>query len=132
MPVLRRNSLSGPKSRRSWWIAAIALLSVVTALFALTRPSPTPAEAPVAPPPTVDIPQSPANASPGTQAQPSTVAPDVVIADVEGAPRTADFRQLAAAAATAIYTWDTRTSSYSEVYSRLRDWWDVLPAAPIP
>ena len=80
----------------------------------------------------MDIPQSPANASPGTQAQPSTVAPDVVIADAEGAPRTADFRKLAAAAATAIYTWDTRTSSYSEVYSRLRDWWDVLPDGSNP
>jgi hypothetical protein len=55
-----------------------------------------------------------------------------VIADAYGAPRTADFRQLAAAAATAIYTWDTRTSSYSEVYSRLRDWWDVLPDGSNP
>ncbi len=132
MSVLRRSSLPGTSNRRRWWIAAIALLSVVTALIALTRPTPTPAEAPVAPPSTMDIPQSPANASPGTQEQTPTVAPDVVIADAEGAPRTADFRQLAAAAATAIYTWDTRTSSYSEVYSRLRDWWDVLPDGSNP
>lgn len=132
MSVLPKNALPGPNSRRRWWIAAIALLSVVTALIALTWSTPTPAEAPIAPPPTMDIPQSPANAFPGTQAQTPTVAPDVVIADAEGAPRTADFRQLAAAAATAIYTWDTRTSSYSEVYSRLRDWWDVLPDGSNP
>ena len=132
MSVMPKNALPGPNSRRRWWIAAIALLSVVTALFALTRPSPTPAKAPVAPQPTLDILQSPANASPGTPAQTPTVAPDVVIAVAEGAPRTADFRQLAAAAATAIYTWDTRTSSYSEVYSRLRDWWDVLPDGSNP
>lgn len=132
MSVMQKNAQPGPSSRRRWWIAAIALLSVVTALIALTWSTPTPAEAPVAPPPTMDIPQSPANASPGTQAQTPMVAPDVVIADAEGAPRTADFRQIAAAAATAIYTWDTRTSSYSEVYSRLRDWWDVLPDGSNP
>lgn len=132
MSILPRSSLPGTNSRRRWWIAAIALLVVVTALIALTRPTPTPAEAPVAPPPTMDIPQSPANASPGNQAQTPPVAPDVVIADAEAAPRTADFRQLAAAAATAIYTWDTRTSSYSEVYSRLRGWWDVLPDGSNP
>jgi hypothetical protein len=132
MSVLRRSSLPGPSSQRRWWIAAIALLSVATVLFALTRPSLTPAEAPVAPPPTIDIPQNPANASPGTQVQAPNVAPDVVIADAEGAPRDADFRKLATAAATAIYSWDTRTSSFSEVYSRLRDWWDVLPDGSNP
>jgi hypothetical protein len=132
MSLLRKNALPGPSSRRRWWIAVIALLVVVTALSAVTWSKPTPAEAPVAPPPTMDIPQSPANASPGTQSPTPTVAPDVVIADAEGAPRTADFRKLAAAAATAIYTWDTRTLSYSEVYSRLRDWWDVLPDGSNP
>ena len=133
MSVLRRISLGGPNSRRRWWIAAIALVSVITALIAVMRPTPTPAMGPVPPSSsTAPIPQSPANASPGTQAQTPTVAPDVVIADAEGAPRTADFRQLAAAAATAIYSWDTRTTSYSEIYSRLRDWWDVLPDGSNP
>jgi hypothetical protein len=131
MSLLRRSSLPGSNSRRLWWIAAIALVIVVAALIAVMRPTPTSAEAPVAPPP-MDIPQSPAKASPGTQAQTPTVAPDVVIADAKGAPRTVDFRKLAAAAATAIYTWDTRTSSYSEVYSRLRDWWDELPDGSNP
>lgn len=132
MSVMHKNAQPGPSSRRRWWTAAIALVVGVTALIALTRPTHTPAAVPVAPSSTTPNPQSPANASAGTPAQPSTVAPDVVIADAEGAPRTADFRQLAAAAATAIYTWDTRTTTYSEVYSRLRDWWDVLPDGSNP
>lgn len=132
MSLLRRSSLPGSNTRRRLWIAAIALLIVVTALIALTWSTPTPARAPVAPPSTTPTPQSPANGSTGTQAQTPTVAPDVVIADAEGAPRTDDFRKLAAATATAIYTWDTRTSSYSEVYSRLRGWWDVLPDGANP
>lgn len=132
MSLMRKNALPGPRGQRRWWIAAIALFSAVTALIALTWSTPTPAEAPVAPPPSAPFPQSPATTSPGTQAQTPTVAPEGVISDAEGAPRTADFRELAAAAATAIYTWDTRTSSYSEVYSRLRDWWDVLPDGSNP
>jgi hypothetical protein len=47
-------------------------------------------------------------------------------------PRTVDYRKLASAAAKAIYTWDTRAASYSEVYSRLRSWWNVLPDGSNP
>ena len=36
------------------------------------------------------------------------------------------------ATAQAIYTWDTRTSSYSEVYTRLRDLWILLPDGSNP
>lgn len=132
MSVLRRNSLPGPNGRRLWWIAAFVLLSVFTALVVVMRPTATPAVAPVPPSSTMPIPPRPANASPGTQAQTPMVVPDVVSPNAGGAPRTADFRELAEAAATAIYTWDTRTSSYSEVYSRLRDWWDVLPDGSNP
>ncbi|PVE19308.1 hypothetical protein DDA93_03335 [Arthrobacter sp. Bz4] len=132
MSLLRRNSQPGSNSRRFWWIAAIVLLSVFTALIAFMRPAATPASAPVPPSSTMPITQRPATASPGTPAQTPTVVPDVVNPEADGAPRTADFREFAAAAATAIYTWDTRTSSYSEVYSRLRDWWNVLPDGSNP
>ncbi|WP_133162928.1 hypothetical protein [Arthrobacter glacialis] len=44
-----------------------------------------------------------------------------------GEPSTLDFRQLANIAARTIYTWDTRTATYSETYGRLRSWWHVLP-----
>jgi len=49
-----------------------------------------------------------------------------------GEPQTTDFRRFASAAATAIYTWDTRSASYSDVYSRLRSWWHVLPDGSNP
>ncbi|CAN7325790.1 hypothetical protein [Arthrobacter sp. LjRoot14] len=52
--------------------------------------------------------------------------------DGYGVPRTTDFRKLASAAATAVYTWDTRGASYSEVYSGLRNWWHVLPDGSNP
>jgi hypothetical protein len=63
---------------------------------------------------------------------PTAIPPAVDLQDTDGAPRTTDFRKLASAAAAAIYTWDTRTASYSEVYSRLRSWWDVLPDGSNP
>ncbi|MCA4132650.1 hypothetical protein [Arthrobacter sp. M4] len=49
-----------------------------------------------------------------------------------GLPHTLDYRALAAAAAQRIYTWDTRRSSYSDVYSRIRDWWELLPDGSNP
>lgn len=44
----------------------------------------------------------------------------------------ADYRGLALVAAQEIYTWDTRSSSYSEVYSRLRGLWTLLPDGANP
>ena len=32
----------------------------------------------------------------------------------------------------AIYSWDTRSSSYSDVYARIRGWWFVLPDGSNP
>ncbi|MCQ9163932.1 hypothetical protein [Arthrobacter sp. STN4] len=49
-----------------------------------------------------------------------------------GEPATRDFRQLAEAAARAIYTWDTRTATYSQSYAALRTWWHVLPDGSNP
>ncbi len=132
MLVLRRRVLPGPNGRHRWWIAVIALLSVIMVLFAFTGPSTGPSAAPVTPPSPEPTPSSAASASTAAKAPSPTVAPDPVIANPGDPPRIADFRTLAAAAATAIYTWDTRTSSYSEVYSRLRDWWEVLPDGSNP
>lgn len=47
-------------------------------------------------------------------------------------PFTLDFRQLATAAARTIYTWDTRTDTYSQTYGRIRAWWHVLPDGSNP
>jgi hypothetical protein len=74
------------------------------------------------------------SAAPSGGAQPETLktAPAVEGPEEYGVPRTTDFRKLASAAATAIYTWDTRKASYSEVYSGLRNWWHVLPDGSNP
>lgn len=63
--------------------------------------------------------------------KPTTAAP-LAKAPVSVPPTTADYRALASAAAVAIYGWDTRTSSYSDVYARLRGWWFVLPDGSNP
>lgn len=47
-------------------------------------------------------------------------------------PSTLDFRQLATAAARTIYTWDTRTATYSQTYGRIRAWWHELPDGSNP
>ncbi|TDL34054.1 hypothetical protein [Arthrobacter nitrophenolicus] len=36
------------------------------------------------------------------------------------------------AAAQGIYTWDSRSSSYSEIYARVRSWWELLPDGSNP
>ena len=50
----------------------------------------------------------------------------------EGLPRTLDHRVLALAAAKGLYTWDSRSSSYSDVYARIRSWWELLPDGSNP
>ncbi|MDQ0144707.1 hypothetical protein J2T23_000581 [Pseudarthrobacter niigatensis] len=45
---------------------------------------------------------------------------------------TRDFRALAVEAARGIYTWDSRSSSYSDVYARVRSWWELLPDGSNP
>lgn len=50
----------------------------------------------------------------------------------EGLPTTRDHRALAAAAAKGIYTWDSRSSSYSDIYARVRSWWELLPDGSNP
>jgi hypothetical protein len=132
MSLTRRNKLPGSPSRRLWWFAVVALLSVATVLFVFTRPVQGPAAEPLPPPLMGPTPQSSANASTGPQSETPTAFPGPEDFVKGGVPRTTDFRKLATAAATAVYTWDTRTASYSEVYSRLRGWWHVLPDGSNP
>ncbi len=132
MSLTRRIALPGSSSQRRWLFLAFAVLSVATVLFALTRPTPRPAPEP-GPALSAPTPQSLAASSTGPQSEAPTMAPPAVEGlDRYGPPRTTDFRKLASAAATAIYTWDTRTASYSEVYSGLRSWWHVLPDGSNP
>ncbi len=133
MSLTRRIALPGSSSQRRWLFLAFVVLSVATVLFALTRPTPRPAPEPGPALSTAPTPQSSAASSTGPQSEALTTAPPAVEGpDRYGPPRTTDFRKLASAAATAIYTWDTRRASYSEVYSGLRNWWHVLPDGSNP
>lgn len=76
-------------------------------------------------------PKAPPSPSPTLTAKPTRSAPlPNVPASVP--PVTTDYRALASAAAVAIYSWDTRSSSYSDVYARIRGWWFVLPDGSNP
>jgi hypothetical protein len=133
MSLTRRIALPGSSSQRRWLFLAFVLLSVATVLFALTRPTLGPAVGPGPASSTAPTPQSSAASSTGPQSEALTTAPPAVEGpDRYGPPRTTDFRKLASAAATAVYTWDTRGASYSEVYSGLRNWWQVLPDGSNP
>jgi len=133
MSLARRIALPGSSSQRRWLFLAFVVLSVATVLFALTRPTPRPAPEPGSALSTAPTPRSSAASSTGPQSEALTTAPPAVEGpDRYGPPRTTDFRKLASAAATAVYTWDTRGASYSEVYAGLRNWWHVLPDGSNP
>lgn len=95
------------------------------------RPGALPAQSPTASTPF-------ASASSGTPSAPgaSTAVPDETDAAAPASPvdlsPTRDFRALAAEAARGIYTWDSRSSSYSDVYARVRSWWELLPDGSNP
>ena len=132
MGLVLRRILLGSGKRRSWWIGVLAILSVVAVIVILALPAGGNRTEPASP-----STASPATAGPAASSTLSPVASPTAASGLEtptaiGEPRTTDFRGLASAAAKAIYTWDTRTSSYSEVYSRVRDWWDVLPDGSNP
>lgn len=126
MSLTRRIALPGLSRRRRWLFVAVVVVSVATVLFALTRPNPGPAAEPGPASSTAPTLQVSATPSGGPPSKTSSTAPAVEAPDTYGVPRTTDFRRLAAAAATAVYTWDTRRASYSEVYAGLRNWWHVL------
>lgn len=128
MWLSRISSLPG-SGRRRWWFIVIALLALAAVVFVLSRPVEVPATQPASSSPTV--PASPAPTKP-LQAEAPATEPSITSSAMPEKPRTVDYRKLASAAAKAIYTWDTRTASYSEVYSRLRNWWNVLPDGSNP
>lgn len=133
MSLTRRIVLPGSSSQRRWLFLVFVVLSVATVLLALTWPTPRPAPEPGPALSMAPTPQSSAASSTGSQSEALTTAPPAVERpDRYGPPRTTDFRKLASAAATAVYTWDTRGASYSEVYSGLRNWWQVLPDGSNP
>lgn len=117
----------------SRWVFGVALAAILGALIlVLVVPQESPsAKGPGVPSAESQARKDPRSASPTTTAKPSRSAPSSKV-PASPPPATADFRALASAAAVAIYSWDTRNSSYSDVYARIRDWWVVLPDGSNP
>ncbi|MGO4857671.1 hypothetical protein [Arthrobacter sp. 2MCAF14] len=132
MGLVLRRVLLGSGKRRSWGIVVLAILSVVAAMVILALPAGGTRTEPASPSTAGLATPGPAASSTFSPIASPTSASVLETPPGIGEPRTTDYRRLASAAATAIYTWDARTASYSEVYSRLRDWWDVLPDGSNP
>ncbi|WP_186759886.1 hypothetical protein [Arthrobacter alpinus] len=118
-----------PRSRRQWLLTALVgtLAAVVIALFLTPDTSPAPRTESVSTVPTLppySTPPSQATAEPGHAATAATAPPDVAVSP--GEPQTLDFKKYAQDTAQALYTWDTHTSSYTQIYAHVRSWWVVL------
>lgn len=121
----------GRTSRR--WVFGLALAAILGALILVLvapRESPSTEGAGARPAESSTLRDLP-SISPTTTAKPTKSAPLAKV-PASNPPVTADYRALASAAAVAIYSWDTRTSSYSDVYARIRSWWYVLPDGSNP
>lgn len=121
----------GRRTRR--WVFVLALAAILSALIlVLVAPRESPSTKGTGVPSAessthMALPTSSPTASP----MPKKSAPrSTVPASVP--PATADYRALASATAVAVYSWDTRSSSYSDVYARIRGWWFVLPDGSNP
>ncbi|MDQ0664687.1 hypothetical protein QFZ35_003185 [Arthrobacter ulcerisalmonis] len=116
-----------------WLAAGLIVLLMVSAVF-LLRPAESGGDA--APPPATEAVATPERSVTSSgQGNPSAASIEVKVPaqPTDGAlPRTQDHRLLAVAAAQGIYTWDSRLSSYSEVYARVRSWWELLPDGSNP
>lgn len=127
--MFHRVVAGGPRLRQ--WIfglTVILILGSLALLIALPSKGPANGAAPSASPASLPVPTPSASAS-RTSPRPSTTAKPPVASAL---PKPTDFREVASAAAEAIYTWDTRTSSYSDVYGRIRDLWVLLPDGSNP
>lgn len=125
-------SLWRRRTTRRWafGLSLAAILGALILVLVVPRESPS-ATATDVPSEESQTRKAPPSSYPSTTAKPTRSAPlSKVPASVP--PVTADYRALASAAAVAIYSWDTRSSSYSDVYARIRGWWFVLPDGSNP
>jgi hypothetical protein len=120
--------------RHHWFALGLVVLLTVGAIFLLWPSSGSGGEAAPSTLPTVPAAGEP-SVTPSAQSQlPEAPVPAEASARAKAAslPRTQDHRALALAAAQGIYTWDSRSSSYSDVYARIRSWWELLPDGSNP
>lgn len=120
--------------RRGWLVAGLVAVLTISGVFLLWL-----ADSPSGRVPPTTSAGAPATAKPsGTSAAPvsTSLVPDEVDVTAEampdGLPRTRNYRELAVAAAKGIYSWDSRSSSYSDVYAKVRSWWELLPDGSNP
>ncbi|MFX1821795.1 hypothetical protein PV768_18610 [Pseudarthrobacter sp. CC4] len=120
--------------RQRWFLAGVVALLVIGSVFLLW---------PTDGPPRGAAPTPAKSAPPAATPSVTASVPDEMLAAPreaeapsedagEGLPRTRDYRALAVAAAKGIYTWDSRSSSYSDIYARVRSWWTLLPDGSNP
>ena len=119
--------------RRQWFAAGLAALLMIGGIVLLwPTDSPSGQDAPATSPtaPATAQPSGTSTARGNTFAVPDDA--DITAETRDGLPRTRDYRALAVAAAKGIYTWDSRASSYSDVYAKVRSWWELLPDGSNP
>lgn len=122
-----------PRGRFRRWVllfVAAAAIAGIAAVLSIRAPGAATTVSGLAPASTATA--NPPLRSPAAAERPTAASPSPVTAVPSGQPSTLDFRKLAAAAARAVYTWDTRTATYSQTYGRLRSWWNVLPDGSNP
>ncbi len=114
--------------------AGLVALLIISAVFVLW-----PADSPEGQVPPTTSATAPATTKPsGTSNAPgsrSGVTDEATVtaeATPDVLPRTRDYRALAVAAAEGIYSWDSRSLSYSDVYAKVRSWWELLPDGSNP
>lgn len=120
------------RTRLGRWVFGLTIILMVgslTLLIALPSRGPAAGAPQEAPPVASTSSPSVSAAAPRPPAKPSVTTKPTAVSPLPGPT---DFRAVASAAAEAIYTWDTRTSSYSEVYGRMRDLWILLPDGSNP
>lgn len=126
-------TLLGAVGRRLWLPIALVALVIVSLIFLLWPGTELEQDHAQLPSEDTLVTRAPSGTSTArSEPSASSVLPSLAEAAGEGMPATRDYRTLAAAAAKGIYTWDSRSSSYSDVYARVRSWWELLPDGSNP
>lgn len=122
-------------SRQRWLTVGSIVMLLVSAVFLLWSAPDSGGDVALPPPATAPAATRKPSFTSSGQSSPSTASTEFKIPaqPADGAlPRTQNPRALAVAAAQGIYTWDSRSSSYSDIYARVRSWWELLPDGSNP
>ncbi len=129
MSIRRANVVRTRLGRWVFGLTIILFVGSLALLMALPSKGPATGAPPEAPPVASAAAPSTSAAAPRPSVKPTGTTKPSAGSPV---PMPTDFRAVASATAEAIYTWDTRASSYSEIYGRMRDLWVLLPDGSNP